>query len=199
MCGIVGSVQANEAIKVLAGIGTPLFGRLQVLNALDMEIRTLKLRRDKKCPVCGDHPTISKLIDYQQFCGLPSANAAKPIVTQKGIQLNINPEWEVHPADVQQRLQRGEDLLLLDVRQVREWNASKIAGATLVPLHELDKRVEAELADWKARPIVVYCHHGVRSINGTAILRRHGFTDAHSLAGGIDAWSLIVDPAIPRY
>jgi adenylyltransferase/sulfurtransferase len=199
MCGIVGSVQANEAIKVLAGIGTPLFGRLQVLNALDMEIRTLKLRRDKKCPVCGDHPTITRLIDYQQFCGLPSANAAKPIVTQKGIQLNINPEWEVHPADVQQRLQRGEDLLLLDVRQVREWNASKIAGATLVPLHELDKRVEAELADWKARPIVVYCHHGVRSINGTAILRRHGFTDAHSLAGGIDAWSLIVDPAIPRY
>jgi adenylyltransferase/sulfurtransferase len=198
MCGIVGSVQANEAIKILAGIGTPLFGRLQVLNALDMEFRTLKLRRDKDCPVCGDHPSITKLIDYQQFCGLPSANAAKPIRTHQGLQININPEWEVHPDQVKQSLDAREDLLLLDVRRLNEWHTAKIEGATLIPLHELDSRA-AELASWKDRPIAVYCHHGVRSLNATAILRKHGFTRARSVAGGIDAWSQIIDPGVPRY
>jgi sulfur-carrier protein adenylyltransferase/sulfurtransferase len=198
MCGIVGSVQANEAIKILAGIGAPLFGRLQVLNALDMEIRTLKLRRDKNCPVCGDHPSITKLIDYQQFCGLPSANAAKPIRTDHGLQININPEWELHPDQVKQSLDAREDLLLLDVRRLPEWHTAKIEGATLIPLHELDARA-AELAAWKDRPIAIYCHHGVRSLNATAILRKHGFAKAHSVAGGIDAWSQIVDPGVPRY
>src|SRR5437763_10168098 len=104
MCGIVGSVQANEAIKILAEVGTPLFGRLQVLNALDMQIKTLRLRRDKNCPVCGDRPTISKLIDYYEFCGMPSATAAKPIVTEKGLHMNINPQWEVIPQQVKQML-----------------------------------------------------------------------------------------------
>jgi adenylyltransferase/sulfurtransferase len=198
MCGIVGSVQANEAIKVIAGIGTPLFGRLQVLNALDMEFRTLRLRRDKTCPVCGDKPTVTKLIDYQMFCGLPSANAAKPVMTSHGIEININPEWEVHPAEVQERLARGEDLLVLDVRRLNEWNTAKIEGAKLIPLQELDQRAN-EIAEWKNRPVVVHCHHGVRSMNGTAILRKAGFTNVHSMAGGIDAWSLIVDPAVPRY
>jgi len=198
MCGIVGSVQANEAIKVLAGIGTPLFGRLQVLNALDMEIRTLKLRRDKNCPVCGDKTTVTKLIDYQEFCGMPSANASKPVVTNHGIQLNVNPAWEVHPAEVKERLARGEEMLVLDVRRLPEWNAARIEGATLIPLNELDARA-GEIAAWKDKPIVVHCHHGVRSMNGTAILRKQGFTNVHSMAGGIDAWSLIVDPSVPRY
>jgi sulfur-carrier protein adenylyltransferase/sulfurtransferase len=199
MCGIIGSVQANEAIKILAGAGTPLFGRLQVLNALDMEIRTLKLRRDKNCPVCGDHPTITKLIDYQQFCGLPAANASKPVMTARGMQLNVNPQWEVHPAQVKQWLAEHEDLLLLDVRQMREWNSARIDGATLLPLHELDSRAETELGAWKDRRVAVYCHHGMRSMNATAILRKLGFKNAHSLAGGIDAWSLLVDPSVPRY
>jgi adenylyltransferase/sulfurtransferase len=198
MCGIVGSIQANEAIKILARIGTPLFGRLQVLNALDMEIRTLKLRRDKHCPICSDRPTISKLIDYQEFCGLPAANASKPVMTNRGIQLNVNPAWEVHPAEVQECRQRGEEMLILDVRQLREWNAAQIKGATLIPLHELDARA-GEIAEWKDRRVVVHCHHGSRSMNGTAILRKKGFTNVHSMAGGIDAWSLIVDPAVPRY
>jgi sulfur-carrier protein adenylyltransferase/sulfurtransferase len=198
MCGIVGSIQANEAIKILARIGTPLFGRLQVLNALDMEIRTLKLRRDKHCPVCGDRPTISKLIDYQQFCGLPAANASKPVMTNRGIQLNVNPEWEVHPAEVRECRQRGEEMLILDVRQIREWNAAHIDGATLIPLHELDARA-GEISQWKDRRVVVHCHHGSRSMNGTAILRKKGFSNIHSMAGGIDAWSLIVDPSVPRY
>jgi adenylyltransferase/sulfurtransferase len=198
MCGIVGSVQANEAIKVLAGIGMPLFGRLQVLNALDMEFRRLRLRRDKNCPVCGDSPTVTKLIDYQEFCGMPSANAAKPVVTDHGIQITINPEWEVHPAEVKEREVRGENLLMLDVRRQNEWNTARIEGATLIPLQELDQRT-GEIAAWKDRPVVVYCHHGVRSMNGTAILRKAGFTNVHSMAGGIEAWSLMVDAGVPRY
>jgi adenylyltransferase/sulfurtransferase len=198
MCGIVGSVQANEAIKVLTRIGTPLFGRLQELNALDMEIRTLKLRRDKTCPVCGDKPTIKELIDYQEFCGLPSANAAKPVMTDHGIELTINPEWEVHPAEVKKRLDKSEDLLLLDCRRQNEWETARIQGATLIPLHELDGRA-GEVAAFKDRPVIVYCHHGVRSMNGTAILRKAGFKNVHSMAGGIDAWSMIVDSGVPRY
>jgi sulfur-carrier protein adenylyltransferase/sulfurtransferase len=198
MCGIVGSVQANEAIKILAGIGTPLFGRLQVLNALDMQFRTLKLRRDPKCPACGDQPIIKKLIDYQEFCGLPSANAAKPVITHAGITLNINPEWEVHPAQVKEWIDNKEEALLLDVREQREWNVTHIEGATLIPLGQLSMRADT-VADWKDRRIVVYCHHGVRSMNGTSILRRLGFKNVHSLAGGIEAWSLIADPSVRRY
>lgn len=198
MCGIVGSIQANEAIKVLAGIGTPLFGRLQVLNALDMQFRTLKLRRDPKCPVCGDNPTVTQLIDYQVFCGMPSANAAKPIITKAGIELKINPDWEVHPEQVKQWLADKRDMLILDVRRPNEFATAKIDGATLIPLHELDSRF-TEIAEWKDRPIVVHCHHGVRSMNGTAILRKLGFTNVHSMAGGIDVWSLVVDPKVRRY
>lgn len=198
MCGIVGSVQANETIKILAGIGTPLFGRLQVLNALDMEFRTLKLRRDPACPVCGDKPTITKLIDYHQFCGMPSATASKPIVSEKGVQLNVNPEWEVHPAQVKQWLDQHEEVLILDVRQPKEWNTTHIEGATLIPLDQLDAKAST-LEDWKNRRIVVHCHHGVRSMNGTALLRAKGFGNVHSMAGGIDAWSLIVDPGVRRY
>ncbi len=199
MCGIIGSVQANETIKILAGIGTPLFGRLQVLNALDMQFRTLKLRRDKNCPLCGDHPTITKLIDYQAFCGMPSANAAKPVVTSSGIQIHINPEWEVHPTQLKEWLDSRAELLILDVRQPKEFDVCKIDGSTLIPLSELDARVDSELAAHKNKRIVVHCHHGVRSMNGTAILRKHGFTNARSLAGGIDLWSLMIDPTVPRY
>ncbi len=198
MCGIVGSIQANETIKILAGTGTPLFGRLQVLNALDMQFRTLKLRRDRNCPVCGDKPSIKALIDYQEFCGMPSANAAKPVMTNHGIQLNINPEWEVHPTQVQEMLANKQDILILDVRQPREWNTARIPGATLIPLNQLDERAD-EIEQWKDKPVVAQCHSGVRSMNATALLRKKGFKNVHSLAGGIDAWSLIVDPSIPRY
>jgi adenylyltransferase/sulfurtransferase len=198
MCGIVGSIQANETIKILAGTGTPLFGRLQVLNALDMQFRTLRLRRDRNCPVCGDKPTIKALIDYQEFCGMPSANAAKPVMTDHGIQLNINPDWEVHPAQLKEMVDAKRDVLILDVRQQREWNTARIDGATLIPLDQLDGRAQ-EIEAWKERPIVAHCHHGVRSMNAAALLRKKGFKNVHSLAGGIDAWSLIVDGGVPRY
>jgi sulfur-carrier protein adenylyltransferase/sulfurtransferase len=198
MCGIVGSIQANETLKILAGIGTPLFGRLQCLNALDMTFRTLKLRRDPKCPVCGDHPTIKQLINYQEFCGLPAANAAKPVITNHGIQLNINPQWEVHPAQVQEAIIRRDDMLVLDVRQKNEFDLARIAGSTLIPLDQLHHRA-GEIAAWKDRRIVTLCHRGVRSLNAASLLRKQGFSNVHSIAGGIDAWSLIVDPTIRRY
>jgi len=198
MCGIVGSIQANEAIKVLAGIGTPLFGRLQTLNALDMEIRTFRLRRDKECPVCGDSPTITKLIDYQEFCGLPLANASKPVMTDHGVELNINLEWEVHPTEVKAAMDRREEFLFLDVRRLPEWNTARIQGATLIPLHELADRA-GEIAAWKNKRVIVSCHHGVRSLNATAMLRKMGFANAKSMAGGIEAWSVMVDRAVPRY
>ncbi len=112
--------------------------------------------------------------------------------------LNINPEWEVHPAQVKQWLDQKEDMLILDVRQLREWNASHIEGAMLLPLNELAAKAET-LTDWKNRRVVTQCHHGVRSMNAAAYLRRLGFTNVHSMAGGLEAYSLLADPSVPRY
>ena len=110
----------------------------------------------------------------------------------------INPAWEVHPVQVKEALDQAEPMLLLDVRRLDEWNKSKLPGATLVPLQELQARI-GELDSHKAKRIIVYCHHGARSLHATAFLRHQGFTNAHSMAGGIDAYSLLSDPAIPRY
>jgi rhodanese-related sulfurtransferase len=113
--------------------------------------------------------------------------------------LAVNPAWEVHPAQVKQWLENKEDVALVDVRQIKEWNFCKIDGAILAPLPELDARAQGELQPLKARRVVVYCHHGVRSLRAAAFLRQLGFENVHSLAGGIDAWSVIVDPGVPRY
>lgn len=121
-----------------------------------------------------------------------------PATPAQGIQLNINPAWEVHPSEVKASLSRHADLLILDVRRQNEWDTTHLDGATLIPLDQLAARA-SELAPWKNRPIVVHCHHGVRSLSATALLRKLGFTNVHSMAGGIDAWSLIVDPAVRRY
>jgi rhodanese-related sulfurtransferase len=115
-----------------------------------------------------------------------------------GLDLSINPAWEVHPAEVKAALDAADDLFLLDVRRTDEWEAARLPGAVLIPLHELAGRID-ELAAQQHRRVVVYCHHGVRSLRGAAILRHHGFTNAHSMAGGIDAYTLIADPTIPRY
>ena len=112
--------------------------------------------------------------------------------------LPVNPQWEVHPGQVKQWLDEQAEVLILDVRQLREWNAAHIEGATLIPLDQLEARV-GEIETWKARRVVVHCHHGVRSMNGTAFLRHQGFTNVHSMAGGLEAYSLLADPSIPRY
>jgi molybdopterin/thiamine biosynthesis adenylyltransferase/rhodanese-related sulfurtransferase len=183
--GIVALIQATETVKLLAGIGELLIGRLLQYDALEMRFHEFRLRKDPECPVCGPHPTVTELIDYQGFCGLPAASesAAAP---------------EVSAAEVDQRRRAGAEFLLLDVREPEEFARASIAGARLVPLSELERRLP-ELADWKERPIVVHCHSGVRSARAARLLRERGFTDVSNLTGGIEAWSLTVDPDVPRY
>jgi adenylyltransferase/sulfurtransferase len=170
-------------VKLLTGIGEPLVGRLLQVDALRMEFREFRLRRDPECPVCGAHPSVRELVDYEGFCGVPAAEQGIP---------------EIPAAAVREALDRGEDLLLLDVRQPEEFAVARIAGARLVPLGELEERL-GELAEWRERRVVVTCHHGMRAARGAEILRQHGFRSVENLAGGIEAWSLTVDPAVPRY
>jgi len=181
--GLVALVQATETVKLLTGIGEPLIGRLLQVDALRMEFREFRLRKDPACPACGANPTIRELADYEGFCGVTLAAPAFP---------------EVQAAAVKAALERGEDLLLLDVRQPEEFSLARIEGAVLVPLGELEKRL-GELAGWRERRVVVTCHHGMRSLRGAEILRQSGFARIESLAGGIEAWSLTVDPSVPRY
>ncbi len=183
--GLVAMVQATEVIKLLAGVGEPLIGRFLQLDALEMRFREFRFEKDPACPVCGERPSVTELIDYHGFCGVqPHAErAATP---------------EISAAELAARLAGPEPPRLLDVREPAEWEIARIEGAKLVPLGELPDRV-AELAAWKDRPVVVHCHHGVRSERACALLRDAGFADVQNLKGGIEAWSLTVDPDVPRY
>jgi adenylyltransferase/sulfurtransferase len=181
--GIIAMIQATETIKLVTGVGEPIIGRLVQYDALEMSFTEFRLRKDPKCPVCGEHPTVTALIDYEGFCGLGREEA---------------PVSELTPAQVQALRERGESFLLLDVREPQEFDTARIEGSTLIPLGALEKRV-GELADWKSRAVVVHCHHGARSAKACRILAEHGFGQVDNLAGGIDAWSIEVDPAVPRY
>ncbi len=182
--GLVAMIQATETVKLVTGIGEPLYGRLLRYDALRMEFDEFRLKKDADCPVCGGQPTVTELIDYEGFCGVPAVDAgAGP---------------EVSAAEVRAARERGEEFLLLDVREQAEWDTSHIEGARLLPLSELEARLE-ELADWRGRRVVVHCHHGVRSARACELLRAGGFTDVNNLTGGIEAWSLTVDPEVPRY
>jgi len=182
--GLVGMVQATETVKLLLGAGEPLVGRLLSYDALRMEFASFRIRKDPKCPVCGEEPSIRELVDYEDFCGMPAHDA--PSVA------------EFTPDAVRGMREAGEDFLLLDVREPAEWETARIEGARLVPLGELAERAD-ELAGWKGRTVVVHCHHGVRSARACEILRERGFERPVNLAGGIEAWSLTVDPGVPRY
>jgi rhodanese-related sulfurtransferase len=131
--------------------------------------------------------------------GVLESVMTKPQVTGHGIELPVNPAWEVHPSEVKAWLDKKEDVVLLDCRQPREWNYAHLEGAILAPLNELEEKAQSELASLKKSRVIVYCHVGGRSLRGTALLRHCGFENVHSMAGGIEAWSLIVDPSIPRY
>jgi adenylyltransferase/sulfurtransferase len=182
--GIIGSLQANEVIKLIVGVGDPLIGRLVLFDALKMRFRELKLKKDPSCPICSEHPTQRGLIDYDQFCGIaPGPETAEM-------------DDEMTPSELKERLDAGEPLTLLDVRTEQEWEIARIPGAVLIPLHELEDRL-GEL-DPEAR-YVVHCHHGGRSASAVGFLRQMGFERAVNLAGGIDEWSAQVDPAVPRY
>ncbi len=183
--GIVGSLQANEALKLILGIGQPLIGRLLLVEALSTSIRELRVQRDKNCPVCGEHPTIRELIDYEQFCG----------VRISGEELSARIA-SVAPEQLKEMLDRGEEIQLVDVREPVEWEICRIPGARLIPLGQLTSRMH-EIDQTKK--VIVYCHSGQRSALAVKLLRELGLTNTYNLAGGIDAYSERIDPSIPRY
>jgi molybdopterin/thiamine biosynthesis adenylyltransferase/rhodanese-related sulfurtransferase len=180
--GVIGSLQAMEAIKLLLGIGEPLVGRLMLFDALRLQFRELALQRDPACPLCGESPTIRELIDYDAFCGLT------PIATPAGI--------EVTPAELQRALAAGRPILLVDVREVPEWELVRLEGARLAPLSRLPGLANA--FDPGAE-IVAYCHHGIRSLQAANFLRSVGIPNVRSLAGGIDRWAREIDREMVRY
>ena len=180
--GIIGSIQALEAIKLVLGIGTSLLGRLLVFDALTLSFRELRLRRDPDCPVCGEHPTITEPIDYEAFCGLGTAAAP--------------PGGEITPAALAAELAAGTRPALLDVREPWEWEIARIDGSRLLPLGDLS----AWLGQLDTRaPIVTICHHGLRSAQARDLLAAAGFSGVRSLSGGIDEWARTVAPEMARY
>ncbi len=182
--GIVGTIQANEAIKIIIGKGEPLIGRLLLFDALKMRFREFRVRKNPECPVCGTNPTITGLIDYEEFCGVPTA-AAAPVA-----------EGEISVQDLKARLDRGERVVLIDVREPYEAQICRIAGARLIPLREVASRL-GELDP--SQEIVVHCRTGQRSERAAAFLKDRGFRSVLNLRGGIDAWARDVDPTMPRY
>jgi adenylyltransferase/sulfurtransferase len=185
--GTIGLIQATEAVKLILGIGEPLVGRLLLYDALGMRFRELKLRKNPECPVCGDHRTITKLIDYQQFCGIPQ---------QAPKQEEKVAEGEIEVTEVKKMLDRGDNFVLLDVREPHEYQICNIPGSKLIPLGEVGKRLE-EL-DPNA-DIVVHCKSGMRSARACGVLRANGFQHVRNMKGGILAWSDQVDPTVPKY
>jgi adenylyltransferase/sulfurtransferase len=185
--GLIGMVQATEAVKLILGRGELLVGRLMLYDALSMRFRELKLRRNPECPVCGENPTIRELIDYQQFCGVP---------IQEPAPLPGLPEAEIDPVEVKRMLEHGDRFLILDVREPHEYLICNIPTARLIPLGELPRRVH-ELDT--AVEIVAHCKSGIRSAKACDFLRQAGFRKVRNMKGGIIAWSDKVDPSVPKY
>jgi adenylyltransferase/sulfurtransferase len=183
--GIVGSIQAMETIKLILGSGRNLTGRLLLFDALEMGFREFKLRKNPKCPMCGEHRTIDKLIDYYEFCGVRGEEAPVP-------DLKVP---EITPQELKARLNRGEDLFILDVREPHEYQICNLRGH-LIPLGELPRRVH-ELDS--SREIVAHCRSGKRSAEAVDFLRKAGFRKILNLKGGILAWSDEVDRSVPKY
>lgn len=184
--GLIAMIQATETVKLVTGIGEPLIGRLIQYDALQMEFAEFRLRKDPKCPVCGEQPTVTELIDYEGFCGVG-------VGAESGVRVT-----EVTAAETRARRERGEELLLLDVREPWEVATARLEGSVSIPSDEIESRLE-ELAEWRQRPIVVHCHHGGRSARVCGMLQEKGFERVENMAGGIEAWSVTVDPDVPRY
>lgn len=183
--GIVGTIQAAETLKLILGKGEPLIGRLLLFDALGMRFRELILRKNAECPACGSNRTITKLIDYEQFCGIRGEEAPAP-------QTSVP---DITPSELKARLDRGDDLYILDVREPHEYQICNIGGH-LLPLGELSRRA-AELDS--SREIVAHCRSGKRSAEAVEFLRKAGFRKLWNLKGGILAWSDEVDPSVPKY
>jgi adenylyltransferase/sulfurtransferase len=185
--GIIGCLQANEAIKLITRQGEPLIGRLVLFDALRMRFRELKLRKNPDCPICSENPSLTDLIDYHQFCGLPAPSDE--------IHDQVDPEIDVTVDQLKSWLDANQ-VTLVDVRSHEEREICRIEGALSIPVAELEKRL-GEL-DSNGR-IVIHCHRGPRSTRATHLLRGAGFSRAYNLAGGIDQWSQQIDPSVPRY
>ena len=178
--GIIGLLQAIEAIKLIVGIGEPLIGRLLHFDALNVKFRELNLRRDPQCPVCGDNPTIFSPIDYDQFCGVPDDGGVPEISVQ----------------ELKGKMDAGETFRLIDVREPFEFEIAQIEGAKLIPLGEIPERAD-ELD--REQTLIVHCHSGRRSAQAVQLLKQRGFANVYNLEGGIDAWSDFIDPTVPKY
>ena len=191
--GLLGTIQATETIKVLLGIGEPLVGRLLLVDTLGMRFRELRVRKDPACAVCGPRPTVTGLIDYEEFCGGPGAEIAGGQVLSSAPMHDV-PEITVE--ELKARRDRGERFTLVDVREPREWAVSDISGSLKIPLGSL-----AQSLDKLAREdeIVVYCRSGARSANAVQFLAGHGYAGAKNLVGGINRWAERIDPSLPRY
>ena len=187
--GIIGVMQATEAIKLILGKGTPLVGRLLLYDALEMKFRELKIRKDPGCPVCSANPTITELQDYAYFCGV-GGDATLDIGEDSG------PVAQVSPKQVKEMLDAGRNVKLVDVREPQEWDITHLEGASLIPLGSIPERMnELDTAD----DIVVYCHHGTRSAQAIKFLKKMGFEKLQNMSGGIDSWAINVDREMPRY
>lgn len=183
--GIIGTMQAAEAIKIIIGKGSHLIGRLLFLDVMDMKIDELILRKDKNCPICSENATIKELIDYEEFCGL-----------NRGEEQDDSADMEISVDEFKEIKDANKEFVLLDVREDHEYDICNFDDAKLIPLGELSSRVnELDTAD----EIVVHCHHGMRSLQATRLLRGMGFKKSKSLSGGIDAWADKYDEQMPRY
>jgi len=183
--GVIGVIQGIETLKLILGVGESLVGRLLLFDALALRFRELTLRKDPACPLCGERRTITALIDYEQFCGLAPAEEG-----------NGASDLEISARELAEMQGRGDDLVLIDVREPLEYEIARIPGAVLIPLASLPERMSGLDS---SREIVLHCHHGQRSMRALELLHRSGFRKLKNLRGGIDSWSREVDPAVPRY
>ena len=183
--GIVGSIQALETIKLILGKGRTLIGRLLLFDALDLKFRELKLRKNPECPVCGAHPTVTQLLDYEQFCGIRGEEHVP--------ETNVP---EITAPEVKKMMDERKPFVLVDVREPHEFQICRIPGSTLIPLGDVPKRMhELNSAD----EIVVHCRSGMRSAQAVELLMKAGFRKIHNLKGGVLAWADQVDPTMPKY
>ena len=199
--GLLGVIQATETIKLILGIGEPLIGRLLLVDALGMSFRTLKLRKNPDCPVCGTHPTVTELIDYEQFCGIEKPKDLGPLeiaqnkaVAEAAVVDGI-PQMSVQT--LKKKMDSKENIFVLDVREPHEVPIASI-GAPLIPVGSLAERA-GEIASHKNDEVIIHCRSGARSQKAALILKEAGFTNVSNLAGGILAWADHIDPSMPKY
>lgn len=186
--GLVGCIQATETIKLILGNGSPLIGRLLTIYALDMKFRELKLRKDPNCPICSDHPTITGLIDYEEFCNMGRGETSN--------ETEMSTDIEITAQELKKLLDEKKKVTIIDVREQHEYDICHLDNSVLIPLSELPQHVnELDSAD----EIITHCHHGMRSLNAANFLKQAGFKKVRSLRGGIDAWATEIDPNMATY